>query len=117
MYSGLRATSDRLIARFGATATLTAYIDGDYNAETGAVDRVPQEYSVPIIKLASRDQQSATTNIEATMGSFLVTATVTPKVGDRLEFGPEVGTIIQVERVAPGNVTMLFRVQVRAGAT
>ena len=110
-YSSLKATADRLIARFGKTATLVTRTKSgtDYNPtitdSPASVTVVELNYS-----LTNRDGSL----IQQGDKMFLMKAAAAPDMESKIRLGSTDYMMVDVKEIAPGATTLLFEVQARA---
>lgn len=111
-YSGLRATAERLIERFGRDATLikltpgSGYDPGDPSEATTAVTIVADNYG-------QRERDG--TLVEQTDQQFYMISTTVPESQDVIQDGADRFTIVNAEVIKPGSTALLYVLQVRAG--
>lgn len=110
-YSNLKATADRLIARFGKPATLISFTSSgpDFDpviteTET-AITLVETGYS-----LTNRNESL----VQAGDKIWLVQAAAAPSLSDKIELDGTRYNMVDIQPVAPGATTLLFEVQARA---
>jgi len=110
-YSNLKATADRLIARFGKTATLVTFTTSgtDYDpviTETDtSITLVELNYS-----LTNRNESLVQTGDKI----WLVQAAAAPSSSDKIELDGTRYSMVDIQPVSPGATTLLFEVQARA---
>lgn len=110
-YSRLKATADRLIARFGKTAQLvtTTTTGPDYDptvTETATdITLVELDYS-----LTNRDG----TLVQAGDKLFLVQADAAPDMAAKIRLDSVDYAMVDVQPVSPGATVLLYEIQARA---
>jgi hypothetical protein len=110
-YSGLRATAERLIIRFGRAATLVKLTPG-----SGYDPGEPSEASTSVMVVADNYSQRERdgTLVEQNDRRYYMVSTTVPESQDVILDGAERLTIINVEVIRPGATAVLYVLQVRA---
>ncbi len=106
-YSRIRATADKLIARFGQAATLSST-----DPATGAVTtRVAKAVNMGPVKHTLGDS-----GVSIGDDRLLLDHAAAPKPGDRVAYGAESRVIVDpVSPIQPGDTVLGFEIYARAG--
>jgi len=114
-YARLRdGTAERLIARFGQTATLTkpgTPTGPAYNPVAGT----PTAYTVTVVNKTIKIENRDGTLVQQGDRLFILSTdtTATPEMGDTLTADSELYQIVDVTPLQPGATVMLWYVQCR----
>lgn len=113
-YSRLRATADRLIARFGVEAVLVRA--GGIDETTYPVVHLPEtrEPCVVIRDTYSAVERSGTLIEEGDVKLLIAVTQVPPTTADRLEVQGVTYALQSVEPVQPGPVVLLYQARGRS---
>ena len=117
-YTGLAATADRLIEKFGQAATIrrkTTTGGSAYDPTSGTTTTTDQAVNAAITRY--RNSEIDGTLIKRGDKQALVPAvglTITPTVKDQFVLGDVVHAIQAVDEVSPGGTVVVYRLQVRA---
>ena len=116
-YAGLSATSTRLLAKFGAAATLARNTPGAYDPATGAAPITTTTQSVTAVVLPYGDKMVDGSNILSTDRQAFISASATtePRAGDVLTWDGADYSVVKVKTLAPGQVACIYECQVRSG--
>ncbi len=115
-YSEMSSVAEELIREFGATATLTRNLDPVYDPVSGTtVAPAPLEQGCnccvidyPIKFIDGTNIRSGDRQVYMSVGEF------EPKAGDFLTWGSEELKVVSFKRLAPGGLSVLWELQVRA---
>ena len=114
-YARPRATAERLIARFGRTATLRkpGAVTGPANDPTYGA---PTDTTITCVDLEQRVRDGATlTDITRRTLIVSTSAGVTPSEGDTVVIDGGEHEALEVRTLAPGGVTVMWEVDIQRG--
>lgn len=112
-YSGLKATAERLIERFGQSATLTSY------SESGDAWNPTLTPSTATVRVAVFDYRNSEIDGELILQGdklvYLSTAGISavPANSSKLTIGGVTHSIMDVMPLAPGGTAVFYKLQVR----
>lgn len=113
-YSRPKASADRLIAKFGQAGTLrrSTSTGPAYNPTAGA----PADYACTFVVDSFKAFEVDGTRVKASDLKVLLakgSLAIEPSVSDKLLIGGVAHTIVNVEPLAPGGVTVMWTLQCR----
>lgn len=113
-YSRSKATADRLLARFGQAGTLRRPTSSgtSYNPTQGA----PDDHACTFAVLDYANAEVDGSRVLATDKKALLAKgalTIEPKTSDKLLIGRVSHSIVRVEPLAPGGITVMWTLQCR----
>jgi len=111
-YSSLKSTADRLIARFGKTATLVRLEQSGTDFDPTTVEI---EFDVTLVELEFSKMVRDGTLVQQGDKRLLVsTAGETPTQADRIRLDDIDYEIVQSDPLNPGGTVLMFEIQARA---
>lgn len=115
-YLSLAATANKLLQRFGASATLTRSRPGEYDPDTGAAPITAPVQNVTAAVFPVEDRFVDGTLIFATDQQAYVSAVgvTEPKPGDVLAWNGGSLTAVRCKNLGPSGVHVLYEMVVRA---
>ncbi len=109
-YSGLRATSQRLIENFGRTMTLRSRVLSGTTYDPTTTDT---DTSVTGVVGSFGNYETDGTLILKTDKKFLFASTISPEVKDVIVDGSDVYSAVAVTTINPGDTVLMYQVQGR----
>lgn len=113
-YAGMKATADRLIAKFGQAATLRRpNVTGPSH---NPVVAAPTDYPVTLVVEDYRLDQIDGVRVLQTDRKVLLakgSLTVEPTASDQLVIGGAVYAIVMIRPTNPGGISVLYEIQAR----
>lgn len=115
-YLSLAATANKLLQRFGASATLTRSTPGEYDPDTGAAPITAAVQNVTAAVFPVEDRFVDGTLIFATDQQAYVSAVgvTEPRPGDVLTWNGTDLTVIRCKNLGPAATFVLYEMIVRA---
>ncbi len=117
-YAKTAATADRLIGRFGASATFQQITVGAYDPNTGTAGNTVTSVPVQAVVLPYGQRFiDGATILQGDLQAFLsVVGVSVPKAGDQLLWQGKTYQIISVKDTAPAGLSVIYELQVRGAA-
>ena len=118
-YAALQATAGRLLAGSGGPLTFTRSSAGAYNPATGTAAVVLTDFVVTGTVIDYPDINAPGTDILSGDKRILISAvalSAVPQPGDYLTIGGVRHSIINIKRLAPSGLPVLYTAQARRGA-
>lgn len=112
-YSGLKATAERLIERFGQSATLTSYSEG---GDAWNPTLTPSNAAVQVAVFDYRNREiDGELILQGDKLVYLSTAglTAVPAISSTITIGGVKHSIIDVMPLSPGGTAVMYKLQVR----
>ncbi len=115
-YDPFAATGVRLLAKVGASATLSRNTPGVYDPATSTVARTLTSETVTAAVFPIADRFVDGSNILSTDQRALISASaaLAPRAGDVLTWNGAALSVVRVKTLAPGQVVCLYECQVRS---
>lgn len=117
-YDKSAATASRLLAKFGATVTVTRTTPGAYDPATGTdAAGSAQTWTPAGVRLEYSQREIDGTNIKAGDQRVYMSAVagLDPQPGDTVTLGGEAWRVVTSRTLAPAGIAVLLDVQVRRG--
>lgn len=115
-YAAMATTALRLLARFGASATVASKSSGAYNASTGVSTVTSTNNTTTAVVLDYAAKYIDGTLILQGDKRAILASTVAPKQGDTLTFSGETYRFVAVTPIAPAGTPVAYDCQVRGHA-
>jgi hypothetical protein len=112
-YARTAATVTRLIASFGALATLLRRADAAYDPATGTTSPVVSSHNVVAVVMAYDQRAIDGTLIRQGDSRAYLDCTVVPRQDDKLLWQGAELTVIAVRPLSPAGTPVLFEAQLR----
>lgn len=108
-YTRSRATAERLIARFGQSATLRQIVN---SGPEYAPTQTPTDPAITVVDLSQRVRDAARTLTGETRRTLLVStaAGVTPVKADKVQIGGKWHEAAEVRPLSPGGTVILWEI-------
>lgn len=116
-YTRSRATAERLIARFGAPATLTKPGEAD-DSTYPPTPGTPTDYACTAVKTEYAMSDRDGSNVRMSDVKLLVSTeglSVEPANNDTITVAGRVYSVVNVDPLEPGPLTVMWTVQGRSG--
>lgn len=112
-YTGLRATAQRLLSRFGQSATLTRRAASG-TAYDPTISETGYTVTVAVMEYSNREREGALIQT-GDKKVYLSTEglSITPTVADTLTVGGAKHEIVNVMHLDPGGTVLMYELQVR----
>lgn len=114
-YSGLQATAQTLIARFGTSVTFVEVTTGAYDPATATPGESTTNHSATAVLLNYKLKDIDGTLIQSGDRIALISTTLTavPKPGDKITIGSDTWVVVDSQPLSPGGTDLLYAAQVR----
>lgn len=113
-YPNIRATAERLIARFGQAGTIVRVTN---SGDAWSPTQSEESHAVTLVDLDYSDVAVDGTLIKRTDRMVYVSTagvTITPGIADKITIGGVAHEVVTVKPLSPGGVVVLWEIQARA---